>query len=304
MDSRYRFLLGGFMGDYIGSAYEFANVRDIHFPIFTPDSHFTDDSFMTCAVMEALVNTFKVYGTFELKDIKEDRVKVKTTYQTFLIEAFKLWYKNHPNGDYGLLFEYWLDEGVIPETTGDSYGNGALMRVSPCAYISMNLSTCLLYAKWTTEVSHNHPISYRAVACYITMLFHAYKKYSCDTEVMLEEAKAIFMKYYPEAKTQSIDELRKSNKHDPTCQSTMPLLLPCLFSSIESQVDSRKCFMYGLRTTISIGGDSDTLGMIVGCLLAHICQVPIKLSNIVFSEMSLDMKNILEDFTDMLGMQR
>lgn len=297
MNSKHRYLLGGFMGDYIGSAYEFNNVHDTHFPLFTTDSHFTDDSFMTCAVMETLTKIFNLYGTFELDKISVSEAVLKDTYQKILIENFKKWYKNHPDGDYGLLFEYWLEEGTIPDTTGDSYGNGALMRVSPCAYISFDLPTCLLYAKWTTEVSHNNPISHKAVDCYISMLHYAYTEYSWNKEKTLNQLQNIFKQSYPDCKFQSIEELRRTVEHEPTCQATMPLILPCLFSCKEvPHTEFKKSFMYGLRTAISIGGDSDTIGTIVGCLLAVIYPMPIKLSNRLVTNMSFDMRKAIDSF--------
>ena len=252
--------------------------------------------------MESLIDIFNFYGTFELDEIKVNKDIVKDKYQTFLIRNLKKWYKNHPDEDYGLLFEYWLEEGTIPGTTGDSYGNGALMRVSPCAYISSDLSTCLLYAKWTTEVSHNNPISYKAVDCYISMLHYAHTEYSWDKEKVLNHLLDIFNQFYPNSKFQSIEELRRTNEHEPTCQATMPFIIPCLFScKALPHTEFKKSYMYALRTTISIGGDSDTLGMIIGCLLAAIYPMPIKLSNRLISEMSSDMKSLIDIFSDVLN---
>ena len=302
MNIKYRYLLGGFMGDYIGSIYEFNNFHDINFPIFTLDSHFTDDSFMTCAVMDSLTYIFNLYGTLELDEVNVNEATLKEVYQKALIENFRKWYRNHPNGDYGLLFEYWLEEGNIEDTTGDSYGNGALMRVSPCAYISSRLSTCLQYARWTTEVSHDNPISYTAVDCYISMLHYAHTEYSWDTEKTLNQLLTIFNQFYPNCKFQSIEQLRQTTEHEPTCQATMPLIIPCLFSCKKvPRKEFKKTYMYGLRTAISIGGDSDTIGTIIGCLLAHIYPMPIRLSSRLEAEMDFDMMRTIDAFSDVLN---
>lgn len=37
-------MLGAITGDTVGSVYEFHNTKDYNFPLFTPDSGFTDDS--------------------------------------------------------------------------------------------------------------------------------------------------------------------------------------------------------------------------------------------------------------------
>ena len=49
-------LLGAIIGDIIGSAYEFNNVKTKNFELMTPESTFTDDSVMTMAVANALTN--------------------------------------------------------------------------------------------------------------------------------------------------------------------------------------------------------------------------------------------------------
>lgn len=50
-------MFGAILGDIIGSPYEFDNGdKTKDFPLFVEDSEFTDDSVMTLAVAEALMN--------------------------------------------------------------------------------------------------------------------------------------------------------------------------------------------------------------------------------------------------------
>lgn len=51
-------MYGAILGDMIGSPYEFdqGNKSKV-FPLFTGESHFTDDTVMTIAVAEALMKT-------------------------------------------------------------------------------------------------------------------------------------------------------------------------------------------------------------------------------------------------------
>ena len=49
-------IIGAVCGDIIGSAYEFHKTKDMNFKLFTPRSKFTDDTVMTCAVAEWLVD--------------------------------------------------------------------------------------------------------------------------------------------------------------------------------------------------------------------------------------------------------
>lgn len=138
LSSYKRELLGGIIGDFIGSRFEFDNIFTRDFKLIDKNSHFTDDSYMTCAVMESLTYIYRMHHTFELDKMESEIDFIENQYKTILIRNFKKWYTEHPDGDYGLLFEYWLEEGNIADTTGDSYGNGALMRVAPCAYFGQS----------------------------------------------------------------------------------------------------------------------------------------------------------------------
>ena len=43
-------MLGAIIGDNVGSVYEFDNIKTKDFELFKPNSLFTDDTVMTCAV--------------------------------------------------------------------------------------------------------------------------------------------------------------------------------------------------------------------------------------------------------------
>ena len=49
-------MLGAIIGDIIGSSYEFNNIKTTEFPLFSGASHITDDTVMTLAVAEGLMN--------------------------------------------------------------------------------------------------------------------------------------------------------------------------------------------------------------------------------------------------------
>jgi len=48
-------LIGAIAGDIIGSVYEFGRTKSKEFPLFGPDSHFTDDTVMTVAIAQAVL---------------------------------------------------------------------------------------------------------------------------------------------------------------------------------------------------------------------------------------------------------
>ena len=49
-------MIGAIAGDIIGSIYEWHNIKTKSFPLFQPESRFTDDSVLTCAVARAIMN--------------------------------------------------------------------------------------------------------------------------------------------------------------------------------------------------------------------------------------------------------
>ena len=49
-------MLGAIVGDIAGSVYEWHNIKTKDFPLFREDCRFTDDTVMTVAVAEALMN--------------------------------------------------------------------------------------------------------------------------------------------------------------------------------------------------------------------------------------------------------
>ena len=64
-------MLGAIVSDIVGSVYEWHNIKKKKFPLFRDDCFFTDDTVMTCAVAEAIMNggqkddfidTMKKYG--------------------------------------------------------------------------------------------------------------------------------------------------------------------------------------------------------------------------------------------------
>ena len=136
-------MLGAIVGDIIGSVYEWNNIKTKDFPLFRKDCFFTDDTVMTCAVAEAVMNGGK----------KDD-----------FIDAMKKYGRMYPDAGYGIRFAGWLfSDNREPY---NSFGNGSAMRVSPCGWV-MN---CGFYgrtglapyvgrnmAELSAAVTHNHP---------------------------------------------------------------------------------------------------------------------------------------------------
>ena len=61
-------MLGAICGDVIGSVYEWHNVKTEDFDLFSRESHFTDDTVMTAAVMDKLLSGDNSHGFFKNRE--------------------------------------------------------------------------------------------------------------------------------------------------------------------------------------------------------------------------------------------
>lgn len=135
-------MLGAIVGDIVGSIYEWRNIKTKDFPLFGSRCSFTDDTVMTCAVAEAVMNGGK----------REDFIK-----------AMKKYGRLYPNVGYGGNFAQWIFSDEVEPY--NSFGNGSAMRVSPCAWAAKCDSVskaelpdrCRNLARLSAEVTHNHP---------------------------------------------------------------------------------------------------------------------------------------------------
>jgi len=137
-------MLGAIVGDIIGSRFEWNNVKTVDFELFNSTSRFTDDTVMTIAIADAILNRE------HYKNFFTDAIESKKAY------AYKLkeYGKKYPNVGYGRMFEQWLlSEELKPY---NSFGNGSAMRVSPIGFAFDTLEEVLKEAERSAIVTHNH----------------------------------------------------------------------------------------------------------------------------------------------------
>ena len=87
-------MIGAIFGDIVGSIYEFNNIKTKDFELFGDRCFFTDDTVMTVAVADALM---QMNG----KDDTE-------LFKQILIKAMHRYGKKYPDADYGGRFGLWL----------------------------------------------------------------------------------------------------------------------------------------------------------------------------------------------------
>lgn len=229
-------MLGAIIGDIAGSIYEFNNIKTEDFTPFDGKCFFTDDTVMTIAVADALMNG------------KRDEKKTEAC----LIKSMKKFGKAYPNVGYGGRFSAWL-QNPNPKPY-DSFGNGSAMRVSPVAWYFHSLEKVQCFAEISARVTHDHPEGIKGASAVATAIFMA--RNGRDKDYI---RRYIELKYHYDF-SKSLDEIRPSYNFDETCQGTVPVALKVFFEA-ESFEDT-------LKKAISMGGDSDTLAAIA-CSIAE-----------------------------------
>jgi ADP-ribosylglycohydrolase len=229
-------LLGAIIGDIIGSPYEFDwnNNKSTDFPLIDEKSHFTDDTVMTIAVAEGLMDG---YG---------DRVNTKQT----IISAMKKYGRMYPNAGYGGQFSQWLNSKDTKPY--NSFGNGSAMRVSAVAWTFDDLAQVEEYAAISARVTHNHPEGIKGAKSTAAAIFLARKAKS-----KLEIKKYIETTFQYDLR-RTLAEIRPGYHHIESCMETVPEAITAFLES-----DS---FEDAIRKAVSLGGDSDTLAAITGSI--------------------------------------
>src|SRR5271157_1501531 len=104
-------MLGAIAGDIIGSIYEFNNIKTTNFPLFSDYCSYTDDTVLTLATAESLL---EYPATCDRRRI--------------YVEKYHEWFANYPHAGYGENFFHWAS--LRSRQPYGSWGNGSAMRVS------------------------------------------------------------------------------------------------------------------------------------------------------------------------------
>ena len=264
-------MYGAILGDMIGAPYEFDRGRKTkEFPMFTKESHFTDDSVMTVAVAEALLDT---HGGTE--------AEVKAA----LVRSMQKWGHRYPNAGYGGMFFHWL-RAKAPKPYG-SFGNGSAMRVAAAGWLYDTLEETRQAARWTAEVTHNHPEGVKgaeSVAAAIWLARHGSSK---------EEIRDYITREFGYDLSRSCDEIRPGYYHVETCQQTVPEAITAFLEG--------KDFEDVIRTAVSLGGDCDTLTCIAGSIAEAFYGVSAVIEAECKARLPEDMLAVLERFDQIRG---
>ena len=253
-------IIGAVAGDVIGSVFEWFNTKTTDFELFYPRSTFTDDSVLTIATMDVLLN-------------KKDYVQVYQKYGR----------KFHNRGFAAGFYSWILSDNPKPYT---SWGNGSAMRVSPVGWFCANIDDVLLEAKRSAEVTHNHPEGIKGAQAVASAVFLARNGKTKD------EIKKFIIETFNYDLERRIDDIRPDYEFDVSCQGSVP---EAIIAFLESDN-----FENAVRLAISIGGDSDTIACIAGGISeAYYKTIPGNIIDNVINVLPDDLVNIIEAFSKM-----
>lgn len=249
-------MIGAVIGDIVGSVYEWNNIKTKEFPLFQDKCFFTDDTVMTIAVAEGLMNGGE----------KDD-----------FIDAMKKYGKMYPDAGYGGRFGSWLlTDSREPY---HSWGNGAAMRTAAVGWWFDSLEETQAMAALAAGVTHDHPEGIKGAVSAAAAIFLARTGHSGA------EIKAYVERKFGYDLSQTLDEIRPSYRFSERCQDTVPQAMIAFLESID--------FEDAIRNAISLGGDSDTLAAITGGIAEAAYGVPQELKDKAWEYLAEPLRKVL-----------
>jgi len=126
-------MLGAIAGDIVGSRFEGRGrqIKTTQFELFNESSRFTDDTVLSVAVVQAILEGLD-YAL-----------------------ALELYAQRYPKASYGGAFYHWAHNSE--SSPYNSWGNGSAMRVSPVGWAFDTVDDVLVESERSAQVTHNHP---------------------------------------------------------------------------------------------------------------------------------------------------
>ncbi|MFP4213445.1 MAG: ADP-ribosylglycohydrolase family protein [Desulfohalobiaceae bacterium] len=217
-------MLGAIIGDIIGSRFEARPIKSTDFELFTSRCSFTDDSVLTIAVADSLLQ-----GAPYSQKLKE-------------------YYQRYPWAGFGGSFQIWAASDS--KEPYNSLGNGSAMRVSPVAWYYNQRDQVLQQAEGSAAATHNHPEGIKGAQA-VALSIHLARQ-GADKSTIKQEISQGFGYNLD----RSLEDIRPGYSFDVTCPGSVPEALICFLEAQD--------FEQAIRNAVSLGGDSDTQACIAG----------------------------------------
>ena len=252
-------MLGAMIGDTLGSTFEFYPMKTKKFELLEKNSHFTDDTVMTVAVADSIMN------------------------EVPYVESLQKWGRKYPRAGYGSWFRKWIHlENPMPY---NSFGNGSAMRCSSVGWLLDDEESVLEEAKKSAEITHNHQEGIKGAQSVALGVMMGRKGSS------KKEIKQKLEDLFDYDLSQKLEQIIPSYTFDSTCQGSVP---QAIIAFLESED-----FEDAIRNAISLGGDADTQACIAGALAeAHYMKIPDQIKEFVFKKITPDLSYVTNEFLD------
>lgn len=262
-------LMGAIIGDIVGSPYEFMSLKLKKFPLFNNYCRFTDDTVITCAIAQSLMDCNGDYTNL-------DKITIVNMH-----EIGKYYYNT---AGYGGMFYDWLKSGSVKPY--GSFGNGSAMRISAVPYIAKSLEEVKELSRKVTEITHNHPEGIKGAEATAVAEWMALNGSSKD-EIRDYIDKNYYSMDYDE------NDLFENYKFEGSCQESVP---QSIFAFLVSS-----SYEDAIRKVISWGGDTDTMGAITGGIAGAYYGIPKEIERKSLEYLDSRMLKIVKDFNKMIN---
>ena len=252
-------MLGAVVGDILGSTYERKSTLTREEPFFPPNSSVTDDSVCTIAVAEARM------------------------YQKPYEVTLHKWGNEYPRCGFGSAFIHWL--ATDERKPYGSYGNGALMRVSPVVALTHSVDEALQEAIAATVVTHNHEVSVQAVQTYVKALWLAL--HSGDHAKVCEYLETHGVVAH------DVEEMHVKGEFHIRADETLADVLSCLKTAHDFESLMQECLYHG--------GDTDTICAIAGTFGEALWGIPEGIVSRAWELVPAPMQSVLLDEYELIG---
>lgn len=270
-------IIGAVIGDIAGSTHEGKAVKTMRFATLNKQSTITDDTVLTMAVAEWMLD------------------REATTVSDSLIK----WASLYPNAGYGSSFRAFYDAKRQMEP--GSTHNGSAMRVSPVGYLATSLEECLELAKESAMPSHGSKEAIEAAQATAAAIYMARTGSSKD------EIRKYLSDKFGYDLSRSYEDMRAEVHHArATKHINREASHERIVGAKPAMQDALIAFLTGnsyeevIRLAIYAGGDADTEAAIAGGIAAAYYGVPEELINSALAYIPSDMLKIINavDKTD------
>lgn len=272
-------IYGAVIGDIAGSLLEIKEMRNKtpnaqerekilnkNIPLLNNQQFYTDDTILTCALCDALLNDMNFSKFIRFYGKRE-------------IALVKMGERNK----FGKYFTEWCNGADF----NSSFGNGCAMRISPVGYFSDSEKELEEKVVNATICTHNHPDSLKCALATAKAIYLA-KNNATKDEIKHEIENILGMKL-----DFNLDDLRKNYTFTAKAINSVPQALYCFIAAND--------FEQTVRLALSMGGDTDTNAAIAGSVAGAYYGIDDELVNIAKKYLPEHYLNVFDKFNEKMS---